>query len=73
MTYIVLGEKVKGAEHLVVLEVKGPGGLEVSTECRHVGGLDYLLWAADGPELPVVVAAGEPRSPARPAAMVVVV
>lgn len=70
---IILGEQVEGAEHLVVLNVEGPGGLEVALEGDQVGGLDVeLLGGAHLAELLVVLLGGHPGRPPRPAAVVVV-
>lgn len=72
-TYIVLSEQVKGAEKLVVLQIKRPGGLEVAAEGDQVGRLDdELLGCPCLAELLVVLRRREPWPPPRPAAMVVV-
>lgn len=53
---IILSEEVERAEHLVVLDVKGPGGLKVALEGNQVWRLDVeLLWGADLAELLVVL------------------
>ena len=55
-TYIILGEQVERAEHLVVLEIEGASGLEVTTEGEHGGRLDVeFLGGADLAELLVVL------------------
>lgn len=72
-TYIILGEQVEGAEHLVVLNVKGPRGLEVALEGEHRGRLDGELFrGADLSDLAVVLRCRDPRRPPRSAAVVVV-
>lgn len=63
-TYIVLGEQVEGAEHLVVFDVKGAGGLEVTPEGEGGGGLNAeLLGGTDLAELLVVLLGRDSRGP----------
>lgn len=72
-TYIILREQVEWAEHLVVLNVKGPRGLEVTLEGDHGWRLDVeLLGGADLAELLVVLLRRDPGRPPRSAAVVVV-
>lgn len=53
---IILGKQVKGAEHLIVLNVKRPCGLEVALVCDEGGWLDVeFLGGADLAELLVVL------------------
>jgi len=69
---IVLCEQVERAEHLIVLDVKGPCSLEITLECDEVGWLDVeLLGGADLAEV-LVVLGREPRCPPRAASVVVV-
>lgn len=42
-TYIVFGEQVEGAKHLVVFDLKRPCGLEVSSEVLLYRSLDSCL------------------------------
>ena len=74
MTYIILSEQVEGAEHLVILNVEGAGGLEVTLEGDGRWGLDVeLLWRAHLlSDLPVVLLSRDPGRPPRSAAVVVV-
>lgn len=73
-TYIVLGEQVEGAEELVVLEIKRPGGLEVATEGEEGGRLyNKLFWGPYLAELLVVLGSRDSGSPSRAPTMVVVV
>ncbi len=73
VTYIILSEQMERAEHLVVLDVKRPCGLEVTLECDEIRGLDVeLLGGADLAKVLVVLLGGEARCPPRPAAVVVV-
>lgn len=72
-TYIILSEQVERAEHLVVLDIEGPCGLEVTLECEHGGWLDVELFrSAHLADLPVVLLSRDPGRPARSAAVVVV-
>jgi hypothetical protein len=72
-TYIVLGEQVERAKHLIVLNVKRPCSLEVALECEHGRGLDVeLLGGAYLAELLVVLLGRDPGRPPRAAAVVVV-
>lgn len=72
-TYIILGEQVEGAKHLVVFNVKRPGGLKVALKGNQVRGLDVeLLGGAHLAELLVVLLSRDPGRPPRPAAVVVV-
>lgn len=73
-TYIVLSEQVERAEHLVILNVERPRGLEVALECEHRGRLDVeLLRRAHLADLPVVLLGRDPGRPPRSAAVMVVV
>jgi hypothetical protein len=73
-TYIVLGEQMEGAEHLVVLNVERPCSLKIALECEHRRRLDVkLLWGAHLAELLVVLLGRDPGRPPRAAAVVVVV
>jgi hypothetical protein len=73
-TYIVLSEQVEGAEHLVILNVERPRGLEVALECKHRGWLDVeLLGRAHLADLPVILLSRDPGRPPRSAAVVVVI
>jgi hypothetical protein len=72
-TYIILGEQVEGAEHLVVFNVERAGSLEVALEGEHGRRLDVeLFWCAHLTDLPVVLLSRHPRRPPRSAAVVVV-
>ena len=72
-TYIILGEQVEWAEHLVVLDVKRPCSLKVALECDHVGRLDVEFFGrAHLAELLVVLLRRDPGRPPRSAAMMVV-
>ena len=63
-TYIILGEEVEGAEHLVVLEIEGAGSLEIALEGGDGDGLyDELLGGARLTELLVVVRGRDPGRP----------
>lgn len=73
-TYIILGEQVEGAEELVVFEVEGAGGLEVTAEGDEGRRLNNeLLWGPYLAVLLVVLRSRDPRRPPRPAAVVGVV
>jgi hypothetical protein len=68
VTYIVFGQQVERAEHLVVLELEGASGLELSAEVLLNGGLDgSLLLELHGSHLllvlMVLVAARRPGRP----------
>jgi len=70
---IIFGEQVERAEHLVVFNVKGAGGLEVTLEGKRCRGLDVeFLGGADLAELLVVLLGRDPGRPPRSAAVVVV-
>jgi hypothetical protein len=70
---IILGEQVERAEHLVILDVERPRGLEVTLECKHRGRLDVeLLGRAHLADLSVVLLSRDPGRPPRSAAVVVV-
>ena len=71
---IILSEQVERTEHLIVFNIKGPGGLEVTLECEHGRRLDVeLLWRAHLlSDLPVVLLSRDPGRPPRSAAVVVV-
>lgn len=72
-TYIILSEQVERAEHLIVLNVKGPCGLKVTLECKHRGRLDVELFGrAHLSDLSVVLLSRDPGRPPRSAAVVVV-
>jgi hypothetical protein len=72
-TYIVLGEQVEWAEHLVVLNIEGPRSLEVTLERKHRRRLDVeLLGRAHLAELLMVLLSRDPGRPPRSAAVVVV-
>ena len=63
-TYIILGEQVEWTEELVVLEIEGPGGLEVAAESDEGGGLyDELLGGADLAVVLVVLGLGGSGGP----------
>jgi len=64
-TYIVFGQEMKGTEELVVLEVKGSGGLEVPAVSLLHGGLFSLLLETQGPHLLLVVVVLRARSTGR--------
>jgi hypothetical protein len=71
-TYIILGEQVERAEHLIVLNIEGPCSLEVTLECEHGGWLDVELFrGAHLADLPLVLGRDTGRT-ARSAAVVVV-
>lgn len=73
-TYIILGQQVERAEHLVVLNVERAGSLEVTLEGNGRRGLDIeLLRGADLAELLLLVLGRDPGCPPRSAAVVVVV
>lgn len=70
---IILREQMERAEHLVVLDVERPRGLEVALEGNHVGRLDVeLLRGAHLAELLMALLGRDPRRPPRSAAVVVV-
>lgn len=70
---IILSEQVERAEHLVVLDVKGPRGLKIALEGNHGRRLDVeLLGSADLAELFVILLSRDPGRPPRSAAVVVV-
>jgi hypothetical protein len=72
-TYIILSEQVKGAEHLIVFDVKGAGGLKVALVGDERGRLDVeLLGGADLAELLVVLLGRDSGGPSGAAAVVVV-
>jgi hypothetical protein len=73
-TYIILSEQVEGAEHLIVLNIKGPCSLEVTLECEHRGRLDVELLGRAHllSDLPVVLLSRHPGRPPRSAAVMVV-
>jgi hypothetical protein len=71
-TYIILGEQVERAKHLVVLNIEGPCSLKVTLECKHGGWLDVELFrGAHLADLPLVLSR-DPGRTARSAAVVVV-
>ena len=71
MTYIIFGEQVERAEHLVVFNVKGAGGLEVTLEGKRCRGLDVeFLGGADLAELLLVLLGRDPGSAPRAATVV---
>lgn len=73
-TYIILGEQVERAEHLVVFNVEGTGGLEVALESNGRRGFDVeLLGGADLAELLLLVLSRDPGCAPRSAAVVVVI
>ena len=61
-TYIVFGQEMEGTEELVILEVKGAGGLKVSAVGLLHGGLLGLLLETKGPHLLLVVVVLRARS-----------
>lgn len=72
-TYIILGEQVERAKHLIILNVKRPGSLKVALEGHQVWRLDIeLLGGAHLTELLVVLLSRDPGRPPRSAAVVVV-
>jgi hypothetical protein len=72
-TYIILSEQMERAEHLVVLNVKRAGGLEVALVCDEGRGLDIeFLGGADLAELLVVLLGRDSGGPSGAAAVVVV-
>lgn len=74
MTYIILSEQVERAEHLVVLNVEGAGGLEVALEGNGRWRLDIeLLGCANLAELLLLVLSRDPGRTPRSATVVVVV
>lgn len=73
-TYIILGEQVEWAKELVVLEIEGPGGLEVAAKGEEGGRLNDKLFG--GPDLAVlfvVLRRRDARCSPRPATMVAMV
>ena len=73
-TYIILGEQVERAEHLVVLDVERAGGLEVALEGNGRRWLHVeLLGGADLAELLLLMLGRDPWRAPRSAAVVVVV
>lgn len=71
---IILSEQVERAEHLVVLDVEGAGGLEVALEGNGRGRLHVeLLGGADLAELLLLMLGRDPWRAPRSAAVVVVV
>lgn len=69
---IILSEQVEGAEHLIVFNVKGAGGLKVALVGDEGGRLDVeLLGGADLAELLVVLLGRDSGGPSRAAAVVV--
>jgi len=70
---IILSEQVERAEHLVVLNVERPCGLEVALEGEHGRWLDVELFRrAHLSDLPLGVLSRDPGRPPRSAAVVVV-
>lgn len=66
-TYIVLGEQVERAEHLIILDVKRPCCLELSSEVQFQSCLyGGLLLHLQSPYLLLLVAVMVPRGPCGP-------
>lgn len=71
---IILGEQMERAEHLVVLEVERPCGLEIALEGNRAWGFDDKLLGCSHltVELLLVLSSRDPRGSPRSAVVVVV-